>query len=69
MIEAMIICPRTGKPAHTGMAFGNLAAFDSATIVDNYARCSECGEMHLVDNSTVKVFPSSTLGLDSRNGE
>ncbi|MBV8154216.1 MAG: hypothetical protein JOY98_07340, partial [Candidatus Eremiobacteraeota bacterium] len=35
-----------------------LAAFDATTLVNNYVQCNLCGERHLVDNSTVKVFPS-----------
>ncbi|MBV8283003.1 MAG: hypothetical protein JO175_00045 [Candidatus Eremiobacteraeota bacterium] len=58
MIKAMIICPTTGRPVFTGLAFGSLAAFDATTLVNNYVQCNLCGERHLVDNSTVKVFPS-----------
>ncbi|MFZ0575186.1 MAG: hypothetical protein WB644_02685 [Candidatus Cybelea sp.] len=59
MITAMITCPRTGKAVPTGFSFGNLAAFDSAILENNQVRCSACGEMHLVDNKTVKAFPST----------
>jgi hypothetical protein len=58
MFQAMITCPTTGKSVPTGFAFGDLAAFDSTTLVNNTVRCKECGEGHLVDNTTVKVFPN-----------
>lgn len=57
MFQAMITCPTTGKSVPSGIAFGSLAAFDSTTLVNNVVKCSACGEGHLVDNSTVKVFP------------
>lgn len=57
MIQAMIVCPKTGRAVPTGMAFGSLAAFDATTLVNNSVTCAACGEAHLVDNSTVKVFP------------
>jgi hypothetical protein len=58
MIKAMITCPTTGKAVFSGMAFGNLAAFDGVKLENNVVQCTECGESHLVDNSTVKAFPS-----------
>jgi hypothetical protein len=58
MIQAMITCPKTGKAVPSGIAFGNLAAFDATTLKNNTVQCSACGESHLVDDSTVKVFPS-----------
>jgi hypothetical protein len=58
MFQAMITCPKTGRAVPTGITFGNLAAFDQTTLIDNVVKCSACGEQHLVDNSTVKVFPS-----------
>lgn len=58
MINAMIACPKTGKAVPSGIVFGTLAAFDAAILENNVVRCSECGENHLVDNATVKAFPS-----------
>ncbi len=58
MIRAMITCPKTGKAAPSGIVFGNLAQFDAAVLENNVVRCTECGENHLVDNATVKAFPS-----------
>jgi hypothetical protein len=58
MIQAMITCPRTGRPVPTGLTFGTLTAFDSTILENNSVHCPSCGEMHLVDNTTVKVFPS-----------
>jgi hypothetical protein len=58
MVNAMITCPRTGKSVPSGIVFGSLAAFDAAILENNVVRCTECGESHLVDNATVKVFPS-----------
>jgi len=57
MFQAMITCPKTGRSVPTGFAFGSLAAFDQTTLVNNVVGCSECGESHIVDNKTVKVFP------------
>ncbi len=57
MVEAMILCPTTGRAISTGMVFGNLAAFDGTILENNHVRCSECGQQHLVDNTTVKAFP------------
>jgi hypothetical protein len=57
MVQAMITCPTTGRAVPTGIVFGTLAAFDSTTLENNVIGCRECGEKHLVDNSTVKVFP------------
>lgn len=57
MFQAMITCPKTNRAVPTGMAFGSLAAFDATTLVNNVVRCRECGENHIVDNTTVKVFP------------
>lgn len=57
MFQAMITCPKTGKPVPTGITFGSLAAFDGTTLVNNTVQCAACGEGHLVDNTTVKVFP------------
>jgi hypothetical protein len=54
----MITCPQTGKAVPTGFAFGSLAAFDETTLINNSVRCQACGEPHVVDNSTVKVFPN-----------
>jgi hypothetical protein len=62
-MRLMINCPKTGKAVPSGFGFGDLASFDSATLVGNYVQCTACGEMHLVDNTTVKVFPDSDLGL------
>jgi hypothetical protein len=59
VITAMIKCPRTGKAVPTGFQFGTLAAFDATVLENNHVRCSACGEMHLVDNKTVKAFPST----------
>jgi hypothetical protein len=58
MIQAMITCPTTGKSVPSGIAFGSLAVFDATTLVNNVVKCAACGEEHLVDNTTVKVFPS-----------
>jgi hypothetical protein len=58
MINAMITCPKTGKSVPSGIVFGNLASFDAAVLENNAVRCTECGENHLVDNTTVKAFPS-----------
>jgi hypothetical protein len=58
MINAMITCPKTGKPVPTSIRFGTLAAFDAVILENNVVRCNECGENHLVDNTTVKAFPS-----------
>jgi hypothetical protein len=58
MINAMITCPKTGKSVPSGIVFGTLAAFDGTRLEGNVVRCTECGENHLADNSTVKVFPS-----------
>ncbi|MFY9719717.1 MAG: hypothetical protein WAK16_08730 [Candidatus Cybelea sp.] len=41
----------------TGFVFGTLAAFDGTTLVNNTVHCAACGDEHLVDNATVKVFP------------
>jgi hypothetical protein len=57
MFQAMITCPKTGTAVPTGFVFGNLAAFDGTTLVDNTVHCAACGDEHLVDNATVKVFP------------
>ncbi len=53
----MIVCPETGRAVPTGIVFGSLAAFDATTLVSNSVKCGACGHSHLVDNSTVKVFP------------
>jgi hypothetical protein len=58
MIQAMITCPKTGQAVPTGFVFGNLAAFDGTKLEHNTVQCAACGEMHLVDDSTVKVYPS-----------
>jgi hypothetical protein len=58
MINAMITCPKTGRAVPTGIVFGSLAAFNGTTLKGNTVRCAACGDMHLVDNSTVKIFPS-----------
>jgi hypothetical protein len=58
MVNAMITCPKTGKAVPSGIVFGSLATFDETTLINNVVRCTECGEGHLVDNTTVKVFPS-----------
>ncbi len=58
MVQAMITCPSTGRSVPTGIVFGDLATFEGTTLIGNTVRCSACGEAHLVDNSTVKVFPS-----------
>jgi hypothetical protein len=58
MINAMITCPKTGRAVPTGIVFGSLAAFDGTTLKDNTVQCAACGEPHLVDDTTVKVFPS-----------
>jgi hypothetical protein len=57
MINAMITCPTTGKAVPSGITFGTLAAFDAAMPSNNVVKCAACGQGHLVDNSTVKVFP------------
>lgn len=57
----MILCPKNGNAVPTGFSFGDLATFDATTLVNNYVQCGSCGEMHLVDDSTVKVFPSEDL--------
>jgi hypothetical protein len=59
MVQAMIICPKTQKAVPTGIVFGNLAAFDAATLKNNTVRCAACGEPHLLDDSTVKAFPQN----------
>ncbi|HZY95614.1 MAG TPA: hypothetical protein VFE35_00780 [Candidatus Cybelea sp.] len=53
----MITCPKTGRAVPTGIAFGNLAAFDATALANNTVQCAACGETHIVDNSTVKIFP------------
>jgi hypothetical protein len=58
MLYAMMICPKSGKAVRTGLRFGSLKQFDATTLRGNRVRCTDCGEMHLVDDSTVKVFPS-----------
>jgi hypothetical protein len=58
MFQAMITCPKTGKTVPTGFVFGSIGAFDETTLINNTVRCSACGESHLVDNTTVKVFPN-----------
>jgi hypothetical protein len=63
-MKAMITCPTTGKTVPSGLGFSDLASFDSNKLIGNYVRCSACGEMHLVDDTTVKVFPSIELGDD-----
>jgi hypothetical protein len=40
------------------MAFANLQVFDQTILENNSVQCAACGRSHLVDNSTVKVFPS-----------
>ena len=57
MVEAMVVCPSTGRAVRTGFVFGNLAAFDAVVLQSNTVLCTECGEKHLVNNSTVKAFP------------
>jgi hypothetical protein len=57
MFQAMIVCPKTGKAIPTGFTFGSLAAFDATTLTNNTLQCAVCGETHVVDNSTVKIFP------------
>jgi hypothetical protein len=57
MINAMITCPKTGKPVPSGIVFGSLAAFDATVLENIVVRCTQCGENHLVDNATVKAFP------------
>ncbi len=57
MIQAMIQCPKTGKLVPSGIVFGTLAAFDATMLENNTVQCEACGASHLVDNSTVKVFP------------
>ena len=57
MFQAMISCPKTGRLVPSGIAFGSLAAFDETMLRDNVVLCTACGDRHLVDNSTVKVFP------------
>lgn len=60
----MITCPTTGRAIRTGIGFGDLASFDSATLKGNcVGPCEACGDLHLVDDSSVKVPPSSDLGL------
>lgn len=58
VIQAMITCPTTGKVVPAGMVFGTLQAFDQTILENNSVQCAACGQPHLVDNSTVKVFPS-----------
>jgi hypothetical protein len=53
----MITCPKTGRSVPTGLAFGSLAAFEATTLLNNVVHCRECGESHVVDDETVKVFP------------
>lgn len=57
MIQAMIVCPKTGKAVPTGFAFGSLEVFDATTLTNNTVTCAACGDTHLVDDSTVKLFP------------
>jgi hypothetical protein len=54
----MITCPTTGKTVPSGIVFATLAVFDETTLLNNRVGCAACGQAHLVDNSTVKVFPS-----------
>ena len=57
MIQAMILCPKTGRAVPTGIVFGSLAAFDATTLANNSVTCAACGDSHLVDDTTVKIFP------------
>lgn len=61
MVRVMITCPKTGKAVPSGFGFGDLASFDSARLIGNYVQCTDCGEMHLVDNETIMAFPSGDL--------
>lgn len=54
----MMTCPKTGRAAPTGIAFGSVAAFDATKLQNITVRCSQCGENHVVDNATVKLFPN-----------
>lgn len=58
VIQTMITCPTTSKVVPAGMVFGTLQAFDETILENNTVQCAACGQSHLVDNSTVKVFPS-----------
>lgn len=57
VIQAMIVCPETGRAVPTGIVYGSLAAFEATKLSNNTVKCAACGETHIVDDSTVKVFP------------
>jgi hypothetical protein len=57
MIQAMIVCPKTGRAVPSGIVYGSLAAFDQTKLTNNRVKCAACGETHIVDDLTVKVFP------------
>ncbi len=57
MIQAMITCPTTGRTVPTSIVFGTLAAFEGTRLENNHVKCRACGQDHIVDNSTVKIFP------------
>lgn len=61
MVKAMIKCPVTGAAVFSGIAFGTLAQFDAAKVENNTVGCPSCKGTHLVDNETVKAFPSESL--------
>lgn len=66
MIQAMIICPETGRAVPSGFVFGDLASFDGTILSNNTVECVACGKHHIVDNSTVKAFPSEPVKAITR---
>jgi hypothetical protein len=61
VIYAMITCPNTGEAVPAGMRFSDLRSFDASAIEGNTVGCSACGQAHLVDKTTIKVFPSASI--------
>ncbi|HKU82341.1 MAG TPA: hypothetical protein VJP76_09250 [Candidatus Tumulicola sp.] len=61
-MRLMIECPKTGKLIPTGLRF-TLASYDAASFFGNQIGCSACGELHLADKTTVKVFPDDDFGI------
>lgn len=56
-MRLMITCPETRQIVPSGFSCANLAEFKSNTYIDNYVHCPACSKMHVVDGSTIQVFP------------
>lgn len=48
MLQAMIVCPKTGKRIPTGVVFGDRETFERQSVVlkQNTVQCPECGVPH-----------------------